>query len=125
MQRLIDILITFSTYMTRSRPLFRDLKILDVYQLHRLSICSFMYDLIDNLQHSLPQYCSLIQHGYSTRQKEDENLYIHVVKVKTSLGKEFLSYLGTTFWNDLPIKIRKKPARSSFRKAVVELLLES
>ena len=35
--------ITFSTYMTRSRLLFRDLKILDVYQLHRLSICSFMY----------------------------------------------------------------------------------
>ena len=116
--------ITFSTYMTRSRPLFRDLKILDVYQLHRLSICSFMYDLInENLPHSLPQYCSLIQHGYSTRQKEDENLYIP--KVKTSLGKECLSYLGTTFWNDLPIKIRKKPSRSSFRKAVVELLLES
>ena len=55
--------------------------------------------------------------------KEDENLYIP--KVKTSLGKECLSYLGTTFWNDLPIIIRKKPSRSSFRKAVVELLLES
>ena len=82
-----------------------DLKILDVYQLYRLSICSFMYDLInENLPHSLPQYCSLIQHGYSTRQKEDENLYIP--KVKMSLGKECLSYLGTTFWNDLPIKIR-------------------
>ena len=74
-----------------------------------------MYDLTnENLPHSLPQYCSLIQHGYSTRQKVDENLYIP--KVKTSLGKECLSYLGTTFWNDLPIKIRKKPSGSSFRK---------
>ena len=50
---------------------------------------------------------------------------IFIPKVKTSLGKECLSYLGTIFWNDLPIKIRKKPSRSSFRKAVVELMLES
>ena len=97
--------ITFNSYMTRSKPLFNDLKILDVYQLHRLSICTFMYDLINsNLPHSMVQYCSFIQHRYHTRQRKNEKLYIP--KVKTSLGKVCISYLGSIFWNDPSMEIR-------------------
>ena len=64
------------------------------------------------------QYCSFIQHRYHTRQRKNEKLYIP--KVKTSLGKVCISYLGSIFWNDLSMEIRKKTSRSSFRSKVVK-----
>ena len=49
--------ITFSPNRTHSQPKFRELKLLNVYQLHKLSICVFMYQLLnDKLPQSLIQY---------------------------------------------------------------------
>ena len=58
---------TFGTILTPSKPLFNELKLLNVYQLHELSVCVFMYQLLNNrLPHSSGNYFSYIEHRYGT-----------------------------------------------------------
>ena len=59
--------ITFSLYRAHTQPLFEELKLLNIYHLHKLSVCTFMFDLVhDKLPHAVKDYCSIIQHNYST-----------------------------------------------------------
>ena len=107
--------------MTHSKPLFKKLEILNVYQLHQLCICCFMYELVNGtLPHSIIEYCSFIQHKYRTRQREKHNLYIP--KVKTTKGKFSISYKGSSLRNNLPLELRTGSSSSCFRKALVEHL---
>ena len=44
---------------------------MDVFELHKLSICTFIFDLSKgNLPHDLVEYCQNIQHSYSTGVKK-------------------------------------------------------
>ena len=115
--------ITFSTFDANSKMLFKQLNLLNIFQLHKLSICTFMHDLVyNNLPYTLTRYCSLIQHGHSTRQKENEKL--HIPKFRSKQGQFSLTYTGTSFWNDLPLVLRKTLSRFYFRKLLKEYLLE-
>ena len=55
-QKMALRVITFSPIRTHSQPIFRELKLLNMYQLHKLSICVFMYQLLND---KLPQSISL------------------------------------------------------------------
>ena len=56
--------ITFSPFRTPSKPLFKKLGVMDVFELHKLSICIFIFDLSEgNLPHDLVEYCQNIQHS--------------------------------------------------------------
>ena len=107
--------ITFKNHMEHSIPLFYECKILDVHKLYHLMICTYMYDLIQG--HSpddLSIYCSFVDHCYDTRQKNNKNLGMSLVK--TNIGKQSLSYSGPFNWNALQSDIRNNPSRNSFRK---------
>ena len=114
--------ITFSNWQAHSRPLFQDLKILSIYDLHHLSVCTFMYDLKNkNVPHSLTDYCNVIQHRYSTRQKVDQQ--VHLPKFRTSQGQFSISFLGSMYWNDVPTVIKLQPSRNTFRNTLKSYLL--
>ena len=85
--------ITFSPFRTPSNPLFKKLGVMDVFELHTLSICTFIFDLSKgNLPHDLVEYCQNIQHSYSTRGKKEGLLYLP--KCKTLYGQLSISYMG-------------------------------
>ena len=89
--------ITFSAFDADSKLLFKEVKLLNIFHLHKLSICTFMYDLIyGNLPYTIIRYCSLIQHEHHTRQKENEKL--QVPKFRSTQGKFSLTYTGTTVY---------------------------
>ena len=112
----------FGSILTPSKPLFNELKLQNVYQLHELSVCVFMYQLLNNrLPHSSGNYFSYIEHRYGTRQRE--NRHLQVPKVRTTLGKFSMSYRGVEFWNVLPIEIRGKSSVSCFRKTLMKMML--
>ena len=114
--------ITFSPFMTPSRPLFENLKILDIFQLHKLCVCSFMFNLVnDKLPHAIANYCSFVSHQYNTRHNQKHSLYLP--KVKTNYGKFSLSFVGATFWNKLPTTIRDSRSLYSFRKSLRTYLM--
>ena len=106
--------ITFSPLKTSSKPLFQKMKVMNVFELHKLSICTFIFDLIKgNLPHDIVEYCQNIQHSYTTRSKKDGLLYLP--KCKTSYGQLSVSFMGAKLWNSLPKKIRNAKKRKSFR----------
>ena len=114
--------ITFSEWRTPSDPLFKGLRILNVYNLHDLSISTFMFDLVNgNLPHILIEYCDIIEHIYSTRQKEDGQL--RLPKLRTTQGQFSLSFVGSEFWNRLPVDVRLTRSRNRFRNSVTSHLL--
>jgi len=114
--------ITFSPLRTSSRPLFTSLGILDVYNLHKLAVSTFVYDLHKgHLPHSLTQYYELMNHNYRTRGKEHSIL--RLPKCKTTHGTFSISFVGAKFWNSLPQSIREEGTRFSFRKNLRNHLL--
>ena len=114
--------ITFKPHRSHTNALFHDLKLLNVFKLHKLSICTFVFDLInERLPHSLKHYCSMIQHEYSTRQKTGRQLRLPLFK--TDQGKFSVSFVGSNFWNMLPTDLRIERSRTSFRKKLTKLLL--
>ena len=56
-----------------------------------------MFDLVnDNLPYILIEYCDIIEHSYSTRQKEGGQL--RLPKFRTTQGQFSLSFVGSEFW---------------------------
>ena len=107
--------ITFSPLRTDSKPLFQNLHILNIFDLHDLLVSTFMYDLVKGkLPHSLADYCQVTQQRYSTRGKE--NGLLCLPKCMSTQGQSSISFVGTKLWNDLPDEIKLKPTRSAFRR---------
>ena len=74
-----------------------------------------MYDLLNkNLPHRIPEYCSYINHMYSTWNKENFNLKHEIIR--TNLGKQSLSYSGPVIWNRVPTNLRITTSRKQFCK---------
>lgn len=114
--------ITFSHFMSRSAPLFYELKILDINKFYELSLCTFMYDLVhNNLPHCLTDYCDKIEHRYNTRKREKGHLRIPLYK--TTQGKFSVTCVGTRLWNELPDEIKNKGSRNTFRKHLNDYLM--
>ena len=114
---------TFKNHMDHSMPLFYECKILDLYKLYHLMICTYMYDLIHGTTpDDISLYCSYIGHCYETKQKINKNLVIWLAK--TNIGKQCISHSGPLNWNLLENDIRNSLSRSTFRRKLKLKLLE-
>ena len=114
--------ITFSLFRTSSKPLFQNLRILDVFSLHELAVSTFVYDLfVGNSPHSLLEYCEVLHHTYRTRGKE--NFLLRLPICRTTQGTFSISFVGSKLWNSLPQEIKEKKTRYSFRKALTMYLV--
>lgn len=120
-QKLAMRAMTFSPRDSHSDPLFQKLKILNVFQLHSLSVSTFIYDLLNgNIPHSFTEYCQVVDHEHATRGK-DHGL-LHLPKCKTTQGQFSISFIGVKIWNCIPHDIKGKKSRSAFRKGLVSHL---
>jgi len=115
--------ITFSLFRTSSKPLFQNLKILDVFSLHELAVSTFMYDLFEgNSPHSLLEYCEVLDHTYITRGKD--SLMLRLPICRTTQGTFSISFVGSKLWNSLPQEIKEKKTKYLFRKALTIYLVD-
>ena len=72
-----------------------------------------MFDLVNtNLPRILREYCDIIEHYYSTRQKEGGQLRLS--KFRTTQGQFSLPFVDSEFWNRLPINTRLTRSRNRF-----------
>ena len=121
-QKRITRVILFKSFNHHSAPLFSELSILDVFKQYRLMIATFVHDLLNNkLPHRFIDYFSFVKHPYETRSNENKN--ITLIKVRTNLGKQSVSYSGAVIWNALPNDIRKIKSRKTFRQSYKAILL--
>ena len=103
-QKRIVRIISASKHDAHSAPLFKKLKILDIYQQFKLQVAMFVHDALhDRLPSHFKSYFSSIGHTYSTRSK-DKNI-LHPPKFKTRLGQTSIKFVGPMVWNSIPENI--------------------
>ena len=119
-------IIFFSEPRSHFEPLFKSHKILNLNDVFKLQVLSFVYQWSHNL---LPpcfsdyfKFSSSV-HSYSTRQSCDGNLYVTSVNT-TQYGLRSLKSTGPRLWNSLPLDITKSNSFSLFRKALKNYMLD-
>ena len=114
-------IITNSTYLSHTDPLFQRLKTLKIQDIHTLQTAIFMYKYTMKL---LPQpFSNLFNlnsniHFHLTRHSDD----YHLENPKISLAHKSIRHHGPDIWNSLPQSTRKAISLNSFKASVKKIL---
>jgi hypothetical protein len=114
--------ITNSNFRAHSTPLFSQLGILDIFKVNSLYIARFMFCY--NSQLLPPIFFDLFArnnqiHNYNTRSAM--NYRTHTCR--TNLKQFTILYQGPKIWNSLPTNIKDSLSLYSFKKTMIEFLL--
>ena len=124
LQKRIARLITFSDFSAHSKPLFHQLKILDIHNLCKLSTCTFVFDLKQNrYSHDITKFIQPLSHDYPTRQVLAGN--ISIPKQNLTLSQNQITFSAAKHWNSLPSSIKQVTSRYVFKKQLTQNLLNS
>ena len=103
---------TNSDYRAHSAPLFKQLKIINIFDIHRINLSIFLYKWENNIDHYKIIYPNFFRkhhelHRYNTRNKND---YIKP-KPSNQYGIKSISYSAPDIWNDInnDIKLARSP----------------
>ena len=91
---------TFSRRLDHSAPLFKQLKILSVFQINTFQICTFVFKFKHTPDHIPIGFHSYFQlnseiHNYNTRQASS----LHPPLYSTTQGQFSIKYRGTILWD--------------------------
>ena len=117
-------LMMFTNFRAPSRPLFSQLKLLNIYQIYKYQLAIYMFKivhkLVPHLNHQLFSTGSSI-HGYDTRFKDA--LRKHACRTK--LPQSTFCFQGPKLWNNLADPIKSSPSLTIFKKNLkISLLSE-
>ena len=101
-------------YCEHTAPLFKTLKLLNVFDIHKYQVGAFMYMCVNKL---LPaKFCNFYTtindiHSYNTR--TSENLFRYLATSNTI--QRTLKYSGPLLWNSLSNKLRQCSSLNTFK----------
>ena len=117
-------IVTQSSYLSHSKPLFIKLRILPIFQLYEYNLGIFMFlfkkQLLPDMFNSLFIQNSDV-HNYDTRTKSHLRVEYGTLKFSHTI----LTYKGPIFWNNLPNSIKESVSLNSFKKKLKNFLLNS
>ncbi len=122
-KRLMRIM-TNSSRLTHSAPLFKQLSILTVYDINNLQVGCFMYCAVNRL---LPECFSSMfvpnsaLHSYNTRRHND----IHQTQFRLNSTRFSIRVYGALLWNSLDVEIKSLPTLNSFKNRYKQNLIAS
>ena len=131
-QKKIVRLITFNDIiqvpcgpLTHTPPLFRELKILTIFDIFKLEINKFIFSTTNNI--SPPQFHNMFTpvkqiNNIQTRSANNGNFYIHYART-THYGLTLIKNIGARLWNSLPNIIRTQKSKYQFSKKLKEHFL--
>jgi len=122
LQKKIIRLITFSSYVAPSSPLFLTLKLLNIQQINTLQIGLFTFDLLNNrLPSQFNSFCinNNVVHNYNTRGSSKLHKQYH----KTNYGLYSTRNKCTIVWNMLPLNITISRSNCIFKRNLKSHLL--
>ena len=111
-------------YREHTTPLFNELRILNVFDLYKYQLGTFMYQYNKNqLPSNFSTFFTKINdiHTYNTRNKDN---YYHNVS-KSSLYQRTVRINGPTFWNSLDVRLRSQQSLKSFKTAFKNFLINA
>ena len=97
LQKKIIRVITNSTYFAHTQPLFKQTRILKLFDINKLQIAVYMY----NKTHT-NDYIQVPLHDYPTRARNNLHIPAHTL----TIFQHSLSYTGPTTWNSIPTHIK-------------------
>ena len=111
-------------FLASTKPLFTQLKILNVFDLYKLRLAIFMFSCQRQiLPLSLTRYVSINSsiHSHCTRSNAD----FHIPYARTSVSQKTIYYAGPKLWNALPPYLKSAPSLNVFKRQYKERLLQS
>lgn len=116
LQKRIIRIITCSPYRAYTYPLYKENKLLDIYEIHEYVYSFFMYKYYhDDLPSVFENFFIQNQtvHSYSTRQSN----HFHLPKCKSDLSQRCTRYNGAVVWNSIPESMKRISSLQSFKFA--------
>ena len=112
--------ISHQPFLAHSLPIFKDLKLLRVVDIFKLSLLSFVYESVNmaapDCFHNFFSLNSTV-HCHNTRQSTRGDLFL--ANINTSkYGLKSIRFLGAKLWNELPIALRTSQSKFTFKKSV-------
>ena len=109
LQKKIIRMVSGAGYLDHTNPLFKELKLLKLNDIHLLESAKFVYHQV-NLEHNyFIQNLSI--HDHNTRDRED----LRPPKPSNELSKRFITYSGCIIWNKLADDIKSANNALSFK----------
>ena len=117
-------IITHSSYLAHTDPLFKKMKLLKVTDLYKFHISKYVFSQVNHpvLEQNPNHFLNLqvCDNGHGTRNA----IYsLKLVGCKTAVREKSINILGPKIWNSLPIPVRIVPSLSEFKKTLTALLL--
>ena len=120
LQKKVIRIISSSPYLAHTNPLFKQLKLLTIFELNEYNIAIFMFLCSKG---AIPERLSKhfiknsLIHSYGTRQAS----YYHTPQVRTNISKNSIFFRGPEIWNNLDISIRESPSLNTFKRRLRQL----
>ena len=123
MQKKVVRTITFNNKYSRTTPLFYNLRLLKIHEIHSLKLLCAVYDCKE---------CSPLQpfsdyfipvhsiHDHNTRQVSKGNIFISSVNI-AQYGKRTAKFASSVMWNNLSPSLRECPSSRNFKRMLREL----
>ena len=120
----LNIFWSIDTYIKEpSAPLFKNLKILTIYDIFKAETLKFVYDSLKKTNPTqFHKYFNYAPNLHNTAANRNNNLNTPSVRT-TTYGLKSLRYSGSILWNNLPCTLRNKPSKIAFAKSVKEYLI--
>ena len=114
-------IITKSKPYSHSDPLFKKMKLLTIYDIHKFITCTFMYQYINN---TLPKF---LENGFVKKKcmyniRQNNNLY--VPNYKYNVSRCTIKYSGPIMWNNLSNTIKCTKSLPFFKRTYKNHLLK-
>ena len=122
LQKKLERIISFKEYNHSSKPLFDNLKILNVYQVNYYTIAILVRKFSNNQSPiSLKNIFRTNEkvHNHNTR----SNKKLHKLCVKTNLRKLSITFEGVDIYNSLPSDLKNIQCKSTFKQKLENYVL--
>ena len=108
---------TFSGFRETSKPLFKLLKVMNIYEINLYLNENFMYlHYYGKRPETFNDYFVINDSTHSHNTKSTSNIYIDFKR--TIYGKFSLQYRGAIIWNSLPNDLKELKSSNAFKKAL-------
>ena len=113
--------------LSHTLPIFKSLKLLQLYDIFRIKLLCFVYESINKLNsycfHEFFQLNSDV-HGYFTRQSNRGDVFRNH-KNSSQYGLRSIRYMGAKTWNELPEILKNSTSKFSFKKNLKKFIQNS
>ena len=120
-QKKLIRLVTKSSRLEHTTPLFRQLNLLKLSNLNELNTALFVFKSLNGVIYSPIEFTERLAPQYNLRDTE----HLTVPFTRSSQTKRFIHIRGANLWNNLPIQIRMSRTVNTFKNNLKKYFLSS